>query len=166
MCPKCVQGTWESNRVSYEPRVFREQFPLVKIFIQHLIYYRELGRLYHDEGLESPFWASTIYAHATQAVTFSCMVFGRDGLTRCTGKTYRRAMRPIFGKVFVNVLSGKLVPLRKVGMLTGKRSWRFVTSTLLIANSNITNQSQLWIRRLKLLMSMILGFEILSPQTF
>jgi hypothetical protein len=64
--------------MQYKPEIFREQFPLVKYFVCHLTYYRELQREYSEIGLKSPFWTFTIDAHLSQAVIFWCMVFGSD----------------------------------------------------------------------------------------
>jgi hypothetical protein len=68
--------------MQYESRVFRIQFPLVKFFVQHLIYHRELGRLYDIKQLKSPFWVSMIDAQLVRAVIYWCMVFGTDGLNQ------------------------------------------------------------------------------------
>ena len=63
----------------YDPKVFQEQFPLVKFFVQHLFYYRELRNAYGSLGLQSPFWVFTIDAHLARAVICWCMVFGAHG---------------------------------------------------------------------------------------
>ena len=63
----------------YEPEVFVRQFPLVKQFVHHLIYYRELVRVYRDLHLKSAFWTATIDAHLSRASLLWCMVFGSEG---------------------------------------------------------------------------------------
>lgn len=55
------------------------QFPLVKRFVYHLVYYRELSKAYGDSQLQNEFWTLTIDAHLLQAVIHWCMVFGSDG---------------------------------------------------------------------------------------
>ena len=63
----------------YEPQVFMSQFPLVKRFVYHLVYYRALSKVYGDSQLQNEFWTLTIDAHLLQAVIHWCMVFGSDG---------------------------------------------------------------------------------------
>jgi hypothetical protein len=63
----------------YKPEIFREQFPLVKYFVCHLIYYRELHNKYRELELRSPFWTFTIDAHLIRAVILWCGVFGSEG---------------------------------------------------------------------------------------
>jgi len=63
----------------YRPEIFREQFPLVKYFVCHLTYYRELQHEYRNIEPKSPFWAFTIDAHCVRAVIYWCMVFGSEG---------------------------------------------------------------------------------------
>jgi hypothetical protein len=65
--------------MQYKPEIFCEQFPLVKYFVYHLIYYRELQHKYRQIDLKSPFWTMTIDAHLTRAIIYWCMVFGSDG---------------------------------------------------------------------------------------
>ena len=63
----------------YNPDVFMEQFPLVKRFLYHLLYYRALHEAYTRNQLQSEFWTHTIDAHLLQALINWCMVFGSDG---------------------------------------------------------------------------------------
>jgi hypothetical protein len=65
--------------MDYRPEVFREQFPIVKRFVYHLIYYRELKAAYDRLQLQSEFWTHTIDAHVLQAAIHWWMVFGSDG---------------------------------------------------------------------------------------
>jgi hypothetical protein len=65
--------------MQYKPEIFCEQFPLVKYFVCHLVYYRELNDKYRDLKLKSSFWTFTIDAHLTRAVIYWCMVFGSEG---------------------------------------------------------------------------------------
>jgi hypothetical protein len=64
----------------YKITVFQTQFPLVKWFTVHLLYYRELksqqDNLRHHHG---PFWAFTMDAHLSMACIYWCMVFGASG---------------------------------------------------------------------------------------
>lgn len=62
----------------YEPQVFMSQFPIVKRFVYHLVYYRTLSKAYGDSQLQNEFWTLTIDAHLLQAVIYWCMVFGSD----------------------------------------------------------------------------------------
>jgi hypothetical protein len=65
--------------MQYNDEVFMNQFPLVKRFVYHLIYYRVLGKAYNTHELKCEFWSHTIDAHLLQAVNHWCMVFGSDG---------------------------------------------------------------------------------------
>lgn len=65
--------------MEYNAQIFREQFPLVKYFIYHLTYYRELDPEYRQLELKSTFWKLTIDAHLLQATIYWCMVFGSKG---------------------------------------------------------------------------------------
>jgi hypothetical protein len=67
------------TKMQYEPAIFREQFPLVKYFVCHLTYYRELNHKYSETELKSPFWTLTIDAHLVQSIIYWCMVFGSEG---------------------------------------------------------------------------------------
>lgn len=63
----------------YEPKVFMSQFPIVKLFVYHITYYRALSKAYHESKLENEFWTLTIDAHLLQATIQWCKVFGSDG---------------------------------------------------------------------------------------
>ena len=65
--------------MEYTPEVFMVQFALVKRFVYHTIYYRELHRAYGSAELKSEFLTHTIDSHILQAVVYWCMVFGSDG---------------------------------------------------------------------------------------
>ena len=67
------------TKIHYNPDVFMEQFPLVKRFLYHLLYYRALHEAYSRNQLQSEFWTHTIDAHLLQALINWCMVFGSDG---------------------------------------------------------------------------------------
>ncbi len=64
--------------MDFEHKVFRNQFPIVKFFVYHLIYHRVLLRGYQEHQLQNEFWKLTIDAHLLRAVTNWCMVFGSD----------------------------------------------------------------------------------------
>ena len=65
--------------MQYKPEIFCEQFPLVKYFVCHLTYYRELHHKYREIEPKSTFWTFTIDAHLVRAVIYWCMVFGSEG---------------------------------------------------------------------------------------
>jgi hypothetical protein len=65
--------------MSYKSEVFMSQFPVVKRFVYHLIYYRTLSKAYSDTNIQNEFWTLTIDAHLLQATIYWCMVFGSDG---------------------------------------------------------------------------------------
>jgi len=64
--------------MNYEPEVFINQFPIVKRFVYHLIYYRALFEGYKEHHLQNEFWTLTIDAHLLRAAINWCMVFGSD----------------------------------------------------------------------------------------
>ena len=64
--------------MNYEPEVFRNQFPIVKWFVYHLIYYRVLSEGQREHRLQNEFWTLTIDAHLLRATINWCMVFGSD----------------------------------------------------------------------------------------
>lgn len=62
----------------YRIRVFKKQFPLVKWFTIHLLYYWELKA--QEKNLRhGPFWTFTIDSHLSMACIYWCMVFGATG---------------------------------------------------------------------------------------
>jgi hypothetical protein len=63
----------------YNVEVFVQQFPIVKRFVYHLTYYRELLNLHRTLQLKSEFWTCTIDAHLLQAAILWCMIFGAHG---------------------------------------------------------------------------------------
>jgi len=63
--------------MEYDTDTFENQFPIVKRFVYHYIYYEELFNA--SSELESEFWAHTINAHLLQAAICWCMVFGSHG---------------------------------------------------------------------------------------
>ncbi|MBM4274706.1 MAG: hypothetical protein FJ134_09655 [Deltaproteobacteria bacterium] len=65
--------------MQYNDKVFMSQFPIVKRFIYHLVYYREIYKVYNKHKLQCEFWTHTIDAHLLQAAILWCMVFGSDG---------------------------------------------------------------------------------------
>jgi hypothetical protein len=67
------------EEINYNPDVFREQFPLIKQFAYHLLYYRALHAAYAQSQVQSEFLTHTIDAHLLQATVYWCMVFGSDG---------------------------------------------------------------------------------------
>jgi hypothetical protein len=64
--------------MNFEHAMFRNQFPIVKTFIYHLIYYRVLLKGYQERQLKNEFWTLTIDAHLLRAVINWCMVFGSE----------------------------------------------------------------------------------------
>lgn len=65
--------------MQYNDEVFMIQFPIVKRFVYHLIYYRVLYKAYYNRNLKCEFWTHTIDAHLFQAASYWCMVFGSHG---------------------------------------------------------------------------------------
>ncbi|OIR05799.1 hypothetical protein GALL_119250 [mine drainage metagenome] len=63
----------------YNSEVFMTQFPIVKRFVYHVVYYRALLKQYSERQLQNEFWTLTIDAHLLQAVVHWCMIFGSDG---------------------------------------------------------------------------------------
>jgi hypothetical protein len=55
--------------MNFEHKVFINQFPIVKMFIYHLIYYQALLKSYQEHQLQNEFWTLTIDAHLLRAVT-------------------------------------------------------------------------------------------------
>ena len=49
--------------MNFEHKVFINQFPIVKMFIYHLIYYRALLKRYQEHQLQNEFWTLTIDEH-------------------------------------------------------------------------------------------------------
>lgn len=63
----------------YESTVFCHQFPIVKTFLQHAVYYRLAFASYIAHQIKDEYWTATINAHCLQAIINWCMVFGADG---------------------------------------------------------------------------------------
>jgi hypothetical protein len=63
----------------YDQDVFKNQFPIVKRFVYHVIYYRTISNGYQEHQLQNEFWTLTIDAHLFAATMNWCMVFGSDG---------------------------------------------------------------------------------------
>ena len=64
--------------MKYKIAVFRKQFPLVKWFSIHLLYYWEL-KAQEKELRHGPFWTFTTDSHLSMACIYWCMVFGAQG---------------------------------------------------------------------------------------
>ena len=64
--------------MNFEHEVFINQYPIVKKFVYHLIYYRALRKSYQEHQLQNEFWRLTIDAHLLRALNNWCMVFGSD----------------------------------------------------------------------------------------
>jgi hypothetical protein len=62
----------------YKITVFQKQFPLVKWFTIHLLYYWEL-KAQENTLRHGPFWAFTVDGHLSMACIYWCMVFGAQG---------------------------------------------------------------------------------------
>ena len=90
----------------YDTKVMQKQFPLVKWFIYHLMYYRELK--VEEQKFKTPFWAFTIDGHLLQATSYWCMVFGShtSNLTHwkrlAHGEENKRALREGFTKAVLD----------------------------------------------------------------
>lgn len=52
---------------------------MVKLFLYHIVYFREIKKVYNSIQLKSVLWAYTINAHILQATMTWCMVFGSEG---------------------------------------------------------------------------------------
>jgi hypothetical protein len=65
--------------VEYRKEVFREQLPLVDLFVRHLLHYRVVKSHLEGRRPQSPFWSDTCDAHLLQASIHWCMVFGSRG---------------------------------------------------------------------------------------
>ena len=63
----------------YNLEIFVEQFPLVKLFMRHIVYYREINKACKAIQLKSVLWTYTINVHLLQAAITWCMVFGAEG---------------------------------------------------------------------------------------
>jgi len=68
----------------YNVEVLKDQFPVVKQFIYHLVCFREVSSSCRALALPSVFWRSTGEAHLLLASIRWCMVFGSHGLTNPT----------------------------------------------------------------------------------
>jgi hypothetical protein len=64
--------------MNVEHKVFSHQFPIVKLFVYHLTYYRVFLKIYKERQRRNEFWTLTIDAHLLRALTNWCMVFGSD----------------------------------------------------------------------------------------
>ncbi|MEW6660446.1 MAG: hypothetical protein AB1424_17510 [Thermodesulfobacteriota bacterium] len=62
----------------YNSEVFNHQIPILKKFVYHLIYQRELNYLHKEFNIQSEFWVHTMDAHLRDACIHWCMVFGSD----------------------------------------------------------------------------------------
>ena len=70
--------------MNYNVEVFKNQFPVVKQFVYHLVCSRVVSSACRALELESVFWRSTGEAHLLLASIQWCMVFGSHGLTNPT----------------------------------------------------------------------------------
>lgn len=64
--------------MKYDADIFTEQFPIVKDFLYHLTFYRELRSACQEFRPQSEFWSYTVNAHILQACISWCMVFGAN----------------------------------------------------------------------------------------
>lgn len=62
--------------MEYNAKIFDEQRWLIKFFVYHLTYYRELRRTPNLTVDHAYFWKFTVDAHLLQATIYWCMVFG------------------------------------------------------------------------------------------
>lgn len=72
-------AAFRRRRMNYDSEVFINQFPIVKRFVYHLVYYRTLWAAYRKHELQYEFWTHTIDAPLLQAAIYWCMVFGSHG---------------------------------------------------------------------------------------
>ena len=77
--------------MKYNIDVFCHQYPIVKHFIQHASYYREITTFCATRKATREFWIATSDAHCLQAIILWCMVFGSDGCNQ----THRKNLSPI-----------------------------------------------------------------------
>lgn len=88
------------NDVRFNEEVFINQFPLVKRFVYHIVYYRALSKELSRRELKSEFWILTIDAHLLQAAILWCMVFGADGTNPTHWKQLSKAEAKSLQKSF------------------------------------------------------------------
>ena len=65
--------------VDINNKVFCNQWPIVRKFVQSYTYYNVLHTHYQENKLESAFWTKTIDVHLQMAVIDWCKVFGAHG---------------------------------------------------------------------------------------
>lgn len=73
--------------MKYDSDIFRNQYPLVVSFVQHLAYYRAGKPIYDRLWIKSPLWTATLDAHLKIASIQWCKVFGSDG---CNATHWKR----------------------------------------------------------------------------
>ena len=91
--------------IEYSPEIFVEQFPLVKLFLYHITYFREINDSYKTTQSKSVFWTYTINAHLLQATMTWCMVFGAEGCNQTHWKKLSSEECEILQSSFRNRLS-------------------------------------------------------------
>jgi hypothetical protein len=109
--------------MKYNDDVFMKQFPLVKRFLYHLIYYKVLYKAYNSHNLQCEFWTHTIDAHLFQAVNYWCMVFGSDGCNPTHWKNLSKSNLDDLKRSFRDGLQDKI----NLNDAEWKKYWREVT---------------------------------------
>jgi len=65
--------------MGYNSDVFQQQFPLVKFFVYHLTYHRQIQNLYDGISFKFEFWTYTNDAHLLQAAILDTTVSILEG---------------------------------------------------------------------------------------
>ena len=109
--------------MDYKPELFVEQFPLVKRFIYHLTYSREISSVAKRHKLQSELWTHTINAHILQASITWCMVFGSD---RCN-QTHWKKLSDAVGEDLQSSFQQKLSVETGMTSAQWKAYWHEIT---------------------------------------
>jgi hypothetical protein len=87
------------QKMTFDRQLFAIQFPIVKHFVYHVVYYRVLSKIRHDHQLKNEFWALTIDAHLLRASPTGawCLVQTQKTLT---GRSSLRQIKMWYTAVF------------------------------------------------------------------
>lgn len=111
------------KEMDYNPDVFLDQFPLIKRFVYHLIYYRALHAAYAENRIQSEFWTHTIDAHILQAAINWCMVFGSHG---CNPTHWKKLSRTQSDELEASFRGG-LTKSAGIGWTEWEKYWEEIT---------------------------------------
>ena len=114
--------------MQYKPEIFREQFPLVKYFVCHLIYYRGLYHEYQKIELKSSFGRLQLMPILFGQSFCGAMCLVPRDATQRIGNVFLKAIQFAFRRAFENHFSSRLALLRRLGTHTGGRWLIFGTS--------------------------------------